>query len=123
MFYRIAVRKISQKSKKQPPELVYKKDVLKTFVKFTGKHLCRSLLFNKDASNFIKKETPTLVFSCEFYENFKNPFFTEHLRTIASETHAKSRAIRAFLIKLQASENVNTWFSTLSRGITKYWLV
>ena len=24
-----------------------KKDVLKTFVKFTGKHLCQSLFFNK----------------------------------------------------------------------------
>ena len=26
----------------------------------------------------IKKETPTQVFSCEFYEIFKNTFFTEH---------------------------------------------
>ena len=31
------------------------------------------------ACNFIKKETLAQVFSCEFCENFKNTFFTEHL--------------------------------------------
>ena len=34
---------------------------------------------------FIKKETLARVFSCEFSENFKNAFFTEHLRATASE--------------------------------------
>ena len=29
--------------------------------------------------NFIKKETPTQVFSCEFYEIFNDLFFMEHL--------------------------------------------
>ena len=33
----------------------------------------------REACNFIKKETPTQVFSCEFSEVFKNIFFTEHL--------------------------------------------
>ena len=28
---------------KQPPEVFYKKVVLKNFAKFTGKHLCQSL--------------------------------------------------------------------------------
>ena len=36
--------------------------VLKNFTKFIGKYLCQSL------------------FSCEFWEIFKNNFFTEHLR-------------------------------------------
>ena len=54
-------------------------DVLKHFAIFTGKHLCWSLfLIKQQACNFIKKETPTQVFSCEHYENFKNSFFTEH---------------------------------------------
>ena len=35
------------------------------------------------ARNFIKKETLAQVFSCEFYEIFKNAFFTEHLWTTA----------------------------------------
>ena len=29
---------------KQPPEIFYKKGVLKDFAKFTGKHLCQSLI-------------------------------------------------------------------------------
>ena len=34
--------------------------------------------------NFNKKETLAQVFSCEFYEIFKNTPFTEHLWTTAS---------------------------------------
>ena len=33
--------------KKQPPEMLYKKSVLKYFAQFIGKYLCQSLLFNK----------------------------------------------------------------------------
>ena len=36
------------------------------------------------AYNFIKKETLAQVFSCEFYEIFKNTFFTEHHRANVS---------------------------------------
>ena len=73
-----------------------KKDVLRNFAKFTGKHLCQSLFFNKVAGNFVKKETlaqacnfikkGTLVqvVSCEFCKISKNIFSKEHLRTITS---------------------------------------
>ena len=37
-----------------------------------------------EACNFIKKETLTQVFSCEFCEICKNTFFTEQLRMTAS---------------------------------------
>ena len=33
------------------------------------------------AYNFIKKETPAQVFSCEICKIFKNTYFKEHLRT------------------------------------------
>ena len=33
----------------QPPEVLYKKGVLKNLAKFTGKHLRQSLSFNKVA--------------------------------------------------------------------------
>ena len=60
-----------------------KKCVLRNFAKFTGKHLCQSLFFNKVAglrpATLLKKETLALVFSCEFYEISKNTIFTEHL--------------------------------------------
>ena len=45
------------------PEVFCKKGVLRNFTKFTGKHLCQRLFFNKVAG-FIKKETLTQVFSC-----------------------------------------------------------
>ena len=41
--------------------------IKKLFLKIHRKHLCPSLFFNE----VIKKETPTPVFSCDFYEIFK----------------------------------------------------
>ena len=74
---------------KQPLDVFCKKVVLKNFVQFTGKHLYQSLFFNKVAcvaSNFIKKETRSQVFSCEFCEIFKKTYFEEHLQTATSVT-------------------------------------
>ena len=63
-----------------------KRGILRNFAKFTGKHLCQSLFFNKVAAcNFTQKETLAQVFSCEFCEISKNTFSTEHLQTTASE--------------------------------------
>ena len=59
-------------SRSSRPEVFCKKGVLRTFTKFTGKHLCHRLFFNKIAG---KKEPLTQVFSCEFFEIFKNTFF------------------------------------------------
>ena len=41
--------KLQALSLKQPPEGFCKKDVPRNFAKFTGKHLCQSLFFNKVA--------------------------------------------------------------------------
>ena len=46
-----------------------KKRVLRNFAKFTGKHLCQRVFFNKDSLAH--------VFSCEFWEIYENTFFTE----------------------------------------------
>ena len=60
------------------PDVFCKKGVLRNFTKFTGKHLCQSLYFNKvaglrpEACNFIKIEALARVFSCEFGEFSKN---------------------------------------------------
>ena len=48
------------------------KGLLKISKKFTGKQLCWSLFFKPQASNFIKKLTLKLVFSCDFCENFRS---------------------------------------------------
>ena len=63
------------------PEVFYKTDNLKLFLKFTGKHLYWKLFFNKISSlayNFITKR---LQHRCEI---FKNIYFVEHLRMAAS---------------------------------------
>ena len=62
-----------------------KKGILRNFAKFTEKHLCQSLFFNKVTGlNFIKNETLAQVFSSEFGEISKNTFFAGHLQTTAS---------------------------------------
>ena len=60
------------------PEVFCNKRVLRNVTNFTGKHLCKSLFFNKVSGltcNFIKKETQAQVFSCESCEISKNTFF------------------------------------------------
>ena len=54
-----------------------KKMILKISQKFTGKHLCQRLLFNKgaEACNLIKKESLVQVFSCKFCKISKNNLF------------------------------------------------
>ena len=47
-----------------------KKGVLRNFAKFTGKHLCYSLIFNKVAG----LKALSQVFFCEFWEVSKNTF-------------------------------------------------
>ena len=60
-----------------------KKGVLSNFSKFKGKHLCQCLGQPRPATS-LKKETLEQVFSCEFCVIYKGTFFTEHLRTTAS---------------------------------------
>ena len=60
---------------KQPPGVFYNKGVLRNFIKFTGKHLCQSLILIKlqaEAYNFIKNENLAQLFPCEFCEIYKN---------------------------------------------------
>ena len=52
------------------PEVFWKKDVLRNLTKFTGKHLCQSLFFNKVA----RLETLAQVFSREFSQISRNIF-------------------------------------------------
>ena len=62
--------------------------VLKKFVKFTGKLLCQNLFFNKVSdlrpATLLKKILWYRYFPVNFYEIFKNTFFTDQLWTTAS---------------------------------------
>ena len=88
---------------KQPAEVFNRKRyALKKFAK-----LCVRASFliklRSQAYNFIKKETLTQVFSCDFCEFSKNTFFTEDLWTIASvctsETFPRA-AIRILILEV-----------------------
>ena len=57
-------------NKEQPLEMFCKKYFLRNFAKFTGKHLCQSLFFNKVAG-------PTKF--------LRTTFLTERLRATASK--------------------------------------
>ena len=65
-----------------------KKVLLKNFVKFTGKHLCQSLFFDKvagtRAATLLKKETLAPVVSWEFCDILNN-FSPEHQLATTSE--------------------------------------
>ena len=61
-----------------------KKGVLRNFTKLTGKHLCQSFFFDKVAG--LRRATWVLL-------NFQEHFFTEHVRTTASETYQKLQKI------------------------------
>ena len=66
------------------PEVFCKKGVLRNFAKFTGKHLCQSLFFNKVAglrsATLLKKRLWHRCFPVNFAKFLGTPFFTEHLR-------------------------------------------
>ena len=84
------------------------KCVPRNFTKFTRKHLCQSLFFNKVAGlkpATLLKKVLTQVFSCEFCEISKNTFFTEHIWTTASEVGPWIRLDKHWLfIKLVISK-------------------
>ena len=71
------------------PKMSCEKSVLKNFTKFTGKNMCRSLLFNKIAcirlATFLKKRLwHSCLFFCSFLEIFKNSLFYKTPRLAAS---------------------------------------
>ena len=77
------IRDISS-SQKQPAEVFYKKGVPRNFAKFTRKHQCQCLFFNKDAglspATLLKKRLWHSCFPVNFVKFLRTPFFTEHLR-------------------------------------------
>ena len=65
-------------------EVLCKIGVLRNVAKFTGKHLCQSLFFNKVAglrsAALFKKRLWHRCFPVNFAIFLRTPFFTEHLR-------------------------------------------
>ena len=63
-------------------EVFYRKGALRNFTKFTGKHLCQSLFFNKVAgapATLFKKRLWHRGFPVNFVKFPRTPFYIEHL--------------------------------------------
>ena len=68
-------------NQKQPSEVFCKKSVLEKFAKFTGRHLRKSLFFNKVAEGlqlYSKRCSGTGVFLWTFAKFLRTSFLTEH---------------------------------------------
>ena len=65
-------------------EVFRKKGVLRSFAKFTGKHLCQSLYFNKVTglrpATILKKRVWHRYFSMNFAKSLRTLFLTEQLQ-------------------------------------------
>ena len=65
-------------------EMFCKKGVFRNFAKFTEKHLCQSLIFNKFAglrpATLLKKRLWHRYFSVNFAKFLRTPFLTQHLQ-------------------------------------------
>ena len=61
------------KHQKQPPEVFYKKVVLKKFAKFTGKYLCLSLSSNMVAGSvtLLKNRLRNWCFPAQSFNNYR----------------------------------------------------
>ena len=74
---------ITTNSRSSRPEVFCKKGVLRNIAKFTGKHLCQSLFFNKVAglrpATLLKKRLWHRCFPVNFAKFLRTPFFIEHL--------------------------------------------
>ena len=91
-------------------EVFCRKGVLRNFAKYTGKHLCQSLFFNKVAclssATLLKKKIWHWCFPVNFAKFLKAPFFPEHFRVCFR--------MKSSILEIQATivnKNPNYWKS------------
>ena len=74
------------------------KKVFRNFTKFTGKHLCQSLFFNKTAglgaATLLKKRLWQRCFPVKFVKFLRTSFLTEHLRWLLLKQKTKFLVMR-----------------------------
>ena len=94
-----------QKYRSSRQEVFYRKGVFRNFEKFTGKHLCENLLFNKVAGlrtvTLLKKRFQYKCFSVYCSKFLKAPSITEHLRWLLLKTPVNQLIFREELVDLQ----------------------
>ena len=96
---------------KQSPGCVTLKGVLKNFTKFTGKHLCQSVFFNKET--LLKKRLWHRYFPVDFVKFLRTPFFIEHLWWLVLDIPEITGIVIAFFVRqgiLDKPGNVKGFF-------------
>ena len=75
------------------------------------------------ASKFIKKESLAQAFSCEFCENSKNTFFTEHLwATVSAKTHISTAPIRKERLFKKMKKFCFWWLLVWKIKLLSFWI-
>ena len=73
-------------------EVFCKKGVLRNFAKYTGKHLCQGLFFNKvaglRAATLLKKRFWHMCFPVNFVKSLRTPFFFFHRAPLVAASSA-----------------------------------
>ena len=94
-----AFRRVKYRS--STPEVFCKEGALRNFAKFTIKHLCHSLFFNKVAgvrpATLLKKRPWHRYFPVNFAKFLRTPFPTEHLRSLLLDIITKYEKRQKYL--------------------------
>ena len=94
-----------QKYRRNRLEVFCKKGVLRNFEKFTGKHLCQSLLFNKVAGirpvTLLKERLWHRCFPVNFLNFLRTPSVTEHNWQLLLKTSVNQLIFREETVDLQ----------------------
>ena len=98
-----------------------KKGVLRNFAKFTGKHLCYSLFFNKVAglrvATLLKKETLAQCFPVKF---LRTTFYIEHLWWLLLSVFTTIAAFSSLLFS-QKFSIIDIWIRVNTLGSKHAW--
>ena len=86
---------------KQSSEGFLKKSVMRNFAKFTRKHVCRNLFFDKvkhcRSATSLKTRFYRRCILVSFLKFVRTPFFAEHHRTTASEARIGKRNFKLMI--------------------------
>ena len=111
------VRKFLVNFRSSRPEVFSKKRVHKNFAKFTGKHLCQGLFFNKAAG--LRPATLAQVFSCECCQISKNTFFYRTTLVAASKTWRAEE--KGTLLQVLSREYLQIFLDSYSVELQQTW--
>ena len=107
------------KSRSSRSEVFCKRDVVRNFSKFTGGHLCQRLILNP----FVKIESLTQVFLCEFCEQLsKNTIFYRTPQVAASVktcNFTKIRLCHMWVFFCRLSKNFKNGFLMRCKNFLK----